>query len=540
MTDNSDFASRGQHPDAASTPPPQEPTPGQAGQQHTSPPPPPQAPEGQQSPYARPQPDAGQPSYAATGTQPAAAQSAVAQSAAAQPAGAQSAGTPDAGTHTGAQPTAAYPASTTQPTAAYPLTGDAQPTTEYPRTDPAADPERKPGSKTVPLVIAALVVGALAGGVSGAGIASLAVNNARTETTAANPTTVTVNQPDDATVVTAAAATAAPSTVTIYVTAEIGAGSGSGVVISDDGYIISNSHVVTLGGAVADPQVQVQTYDGRLLDATVVGRDPIADIAVIKVDDTTGLQPAEFADSDELNVGDTTVALGAPLGLPNSVSSGIVSALNRSITVSSSEVPEEVAPDDGTEESPAPFDFWNFDIPGQEEEQQAVSSRVSLAVIQTDAAINQGNSGGALVNAQGEIIGINVAIASAGGEGSGNIGLGFAIPSNLALRVAQELIDDGQASHGLLGASVSDATGDTAVDADVVGAVIQEVTDGGAAAQAGLRAGDVVTGVNGIPITSSTDLTAQIRALAGGSEAEIAYVRGGDGSTVQVTLGELE
>jgi putative serine protease PepD len=515
MTDNSDHASRPQHPDAASTPSPPAASSGGLQPPADQPYAAPQPPDPQQSPYARPQPDTAQPAYAAAGPQA-----------------------------TGAQPTGAYPAGAwAQPTAAYPTStlggnGDTQPTTEYPRTGSNVDPERKRGSKTVPLVIAALAVGAIAGGASGAGIASLAVNNARTETTASSPTTVTVNQPDNATLVTAAAATAAPSTVTVYVSAEIGSGSGSGVVISDDGYIITNSHVVTLGGAVADPQVQVQTYDGRLLDATVVGRDPIADIAVIKVD-ATGLQPAEFADSDELNVGDTTVVLGAPLGLPNSVSSGIVSALNRSITVSSSEVPEEVAPDQGTEQSPPPFDFWNFDIPGQEEEPQAASSRVSLAVIQTDAAINQGNSGGALVNEAGQIIGINVAIASAG-DGSGNIGLGFAIPSNLAQRVAQELIEDGSASHGLLGASVGDATGDTSVDADVVGAVIKELTDGGAAAGAGLRVGDIVTGVNGVPITSSTDLTAQIRALAGGAEAEIAYVRGGDANTVQVTLGELE
>jgi putative serine protease PepD len=514
MTDNSDFASRRPQPDAASTTPDQ-PAAHDASQPVTQPHGAPAAPEPPRSPYARPE----------QGT----AHGAV-------PAGPQYGGAQP----TAAQPTAAYPGfGAGQPTASYPGAGATQPTTGYPRTEPPAG-ERKKGLKTVPLVVGALAVGAIAGGLSGAGIASLAVDNARTEDTAANPTTVTVNQPDDATVVTAAAATAAPSTVTVYVTAEVGAGSGSGVVISEDGYIITNSHVVTLGGAVADPQVQVQTYDGRLLRATIVGRDPIADIAVIKVDDVGGLQPAEFADSDDLNVGDTTVVLGAPLGLPNSVSSGIVSALNRSITVSSSEVPEEAPPSDGSEESPPPFDFWNFDIPGQEDQPQATSSRVSLAVIQTDAAINQGNSGGALVNEQGQIIGINVAIASAGGEGSGNIGLGFAIPSNLAQRVAEELIEDGQASHGLLGASVSDATGDSNVDAGVVGAVIQEVTADGAAAQAGLRAGDVVTGVNGIPITSSTDLTAQIRALAGGSEAEIAYVRGGDAATVQVTLGELE
>jgi putative serine protease PepD len=431
----------------------------------------------------------------------------------------------------------------TQPTDAYPTMTANQPTTEYPRGDqgaPAPD-ERKKRSKTVPLVAAALAVGAIIGGASGAGIASLAISNSNvgSENTSANPTTVTVNQPNEATVITAAAATAAPSTVTVSVSAEVGAGAGSGVVISEDGYIITNSHVVTLGGAVANAAIQVQTYDGRLLDAEIVGRDPIADIAVIKVADDSGLRPVRFADSDQLNVGDTTVALGAPLGLANSVSSGIVSALNRSITVSSSEVPDQIAPDGAPQESPPPFDFWNFDIPGQEQAQPQGSSSVSLAVIQTDAAINQGNSGGALVNDQGEVIGINVAIASTGGEAGGNIGLGFAIPSNLAQRVARELIEDGQASHGLLGASVADSSADPDDNAPVVGAIIRSMVSGGAAAQAGLQVGDIVTGVNGVPITSSTDLTAQIRALAGGSDAEIAYVRGSDARSVTVTLGEL-
>ena len=516
MTDNSDYASRPQHPDAASTPPPQ---PSPANPADAQPPVEQPVSPAQQSPYARPQADAAQPPYAAPA-----------------PEGASP-------VNAGAQPTAAYPFGPgQQPTAAYPSSSDSQPTAQYARTGAPADGEQKKSSKTVPLVVGALLLGALAGGASGAGIASLALNNAGpAETSSSTPTTVTVNRPADASVITAAAATVAPSTVTLFVTAEVGAGSGSGVVISEDGYIVTNSHVVTLGGAVADPEIQVQTYDGRLLDATVVGRDPIADIAVIKVDSGTGLQPAEWADSGDLNVGDTTVVVGAPLGLANSVSSGIVSALNRSITVSSSEVPEEAAPEGTPEEdSPPPFDFWNFDIPGQEDQPSTGNQRISLAVIQTDAAINQGNSGGALVNEAGEVIGINVAIASTGGEAGGNIGLGFAIPSNLAQRVAQELIEDGQASHGLLGASVADATTDETVDATVVGAVIQQVTGGGAAAAAGLRAGDIVTGVNGIPITSSTDLTAQIRALAGGSEAEIAYVRGGDPATIQVTLGELE
>jgi putative serine protease PepD len=519
MTDNSDFTSRPQHPDAASTP-------SESAQSATpaAPPTPEQPPAApvERSPYERPAlPQTGEP--ASDYAPPPAPQPAVDSAAAPQPNGFS---------QTGAQPTAAYPTAAND-----------QPTTEYPRTQSRiddAEPRRKT-SKTVPLVAAALAVGAIVGGASGAGIASLALNNnsSQTQNTSSTPTTVTVNQPDDATVVTAAAAAAAPSTVTVFVTSDVAGGSGSGVVFNDDGYIITNSHVVTLGGQVANAAVQVQTTDGRLLDAEVVGRDPIADIAVIKVADGSDLPPATFADSDELNVGDTTVVLGAPLGLANSVSSGIVSALSRSITVSSSEVPDSEAPEGTTEETQPPFDFWNFDIPGQEQNQQNVSSSVSLAVIQTDAAINQGNSGGALVNEQGQVIGINVAIASSGGEGSGNIGLGFAIPSNLAQRVAQELIDGGKGSHGLLGASVIDAAADTEANAHVVGASIQELTADGAAQAAGLRVGDIVTAVNGVAITSSTDLTAQIRALAGGSEAKIAYVRGGDASTVNVKLGEL-
>jgi len=397
-------------------------------------------------------------------------------------------------------------------------------------------------------VIAALAVGALVGGVSGAGVTLWATSmNAGSPVVAnASPTTITVNDAQDATQITAVAAKASPSVVTISVSSDSEGGTGSGVVLSADGYILTNTHVVTLDGAVANPTISVQTNDGRLLTATVVGTDPISDLAVIKVDGVTDLTPADFADSSELNVGDTAIAIGAPLGLAGTVTNGIVSALNRSITIASSAVPEESDSTDGGDDSQqgdSPYDFFNFDVPGQEAP-TTTNSTISLSVIQTDAAINPGNSGGALLNSDGDVIGINVAIASAssGSSGqSGSIGVGFAIPSNLAQRVAQEIIDNGAATHGLLGASVSDVTESEDADtATVVGASIAELTQGGAAAAAGLKVGDVITGFNGLPITGKTDLTAQVRALAAGSKATVTYVRDGKAATVDVTLGTLQ
>ncbi len=196
---------------------------------------------------------------------------------------------------------------------------------------------------------------------------------------------------------------------------------------------------------------------------------------------------------------------------------------------------------DGSEESP--FDFF-FDLPnpdgGESQQPQASSGQVSLPVIQTDAAINPGNSGGALLDSEGKLIGVNVAILSAGGSSTeaGNIGVGFAVPSNLAERIANEIIENGSATHGLLGATVTSAEADG--QSDTVGALISEVSAGGAAEQAGLAAGDVVTEFNGVPITDQTDLTAQVRALPGGEEADITFTRDGESQTVSVTLGTFE
>jgi putative serine protease PepD len=391
-------------------------------------------------------------------------------------------------------------------------------------------------------VVAALAVGALVGGVSGAGVALWATSNNTSNATvsATAPTSITVNDPSNATQTTAAASVAAPSVVTISVISDTAGGTGSGVVLSKDGYILTNNHVVTLDGAAANPTLTVQTSDGRLLPATLVGGDPIADLAVIKVEGGD-LVPAVFADSSKLNVGDKTVVIGAALGMAGSVSDGIVSALNRSITIASSALPQQSATPDSTPDPNAPYDFFNFDIPGQTPSTTASSGTISLAVIQTDAAINHGNSGGAVINSDGEIIGIAVAIASSGGTAdSGSIGIGFAIPSNYAQRIADELIATGTATHGLLGASVVDVTeDDTQADAGVVGASVVQLAAGGPAEGVGIRVGDIITAFDGIRITGKTDLTAQVRTFAAGSKATVTYVRDGKSVTVDVTLGAL-
>lgn len=402
----------------------------------------------------------------------------------------------------------------------------------------AKEQKSRGGVKFAAIVVAAALVGGVAG--FGGGALLNAVTDQNSTGAAEGPQTVTVNNPGSVNETTAIATAALPSVVTIEVAGAQEAGSGSGVIISEDGYILTNTHVVTLGGAVADPAIRVTTSDGRIHDATIVGTDPIYDLAVIKLADAEGLTPIEFADSSKLNVGDTAVALGAPLGLSNSVTTGIVSALNRSIQIASAALPdssnqdapeEEQTPEEREGEGP-----FQFDIPGGAPQQG--TETISIAVIQTDAAINHGNSGGALVDSKGRLIGINVAIASSGGsEESGSIGIGFAIPSNIAERISDEIIADGAATHGLLGASVRDASG--VEGAEVAGAYIAEVTDGGAAAEGGLRAEDIVTAFNGVPITSASDLTAQVRAAAAGSDAKVTYVRGGKEHEIEVTLGEL-
>jgi len=260
---------------------------------------------------------------------------------------------------------------------------------------------------------------------------------------------------------------------------------GSGFVYDEQGHVITNQHVVD--GAES---VEVTFWNGKTYDATVVGSDPSTDIAVLDVDAPASvLEPLELADSSRLEVGDGVVAIGSPFGLEQTVTTGIVSALHRQITA-----PNNFAIDDA---------------------------------IQTDAAINHGNSGGPLLDLDGNVVGVNSQIES---ESGGNDGVGFAVPSNTVERIAAALIDDGEVEHAYLGVSTEDVE-------DGVGASIAEVREGTPAARAGLRSGDVVTELDGESVESADELRRLIDAKSPGDKAVLTVRRDGDTETLEVTLG---
>ena len=392
----------------------------------------------------------------------------------------------------------------------------------------AASAPRRFGAGT--LVAGMLLAGLLGGGVA-VGADALLDNDSQTSSSG-QPRSVVVNNEDSVNAVTAAAVKASPSVVTIDVSASGGSGTGSGIILDDEGHILTNTHVVTLGGTVASPTIEVQDNEGRVFTATIVGTDPLSDLAVIKVD-APNLTPATLGDSDDLNVGDTVIAIGAPLGLSGTVTDGIVSTLNRTISVQSSAAPESESDGSGEDDGNG-FRFAPPD--GSSQNQTSAGNSIYLDVIQTDAAINHGNSGGALVNTSGDIIGVNVAIASASEE-SGSIGVGFAVPISYAERVAQEIIRDGSATHGFLGVSVTPATASDSSTFTVGAEVAENPAAGTPAAQAGLKTGDVITAVNGIPVTDAQSLTAAIRMQAAGSKVTIDYARGTSTDSTDVTLG---
>jgi len=243
-------------------------------------------------------------------------------------------------------------------------------------------------------------------------------------------------------------------------------------------------------------------------------------LAVIKIEPTKPLTPISFADSARINVGDQVVAIGAPLGLEATVTRGIISALNRTIQVASSESPDQSS-----------LEFWSGNA----------GRPINLNVLQTDAAINPGNSGGALVNDKGELVGINVAIATAGSFAQGgNIGVGFAIPANLAKRIAEEIITTGEASHGLLGALVSDAMSSEDGAGFPIGVRVVELTPGGAAELAGLKPEDIITSINGKAVTTAGELTASVRQEPAGSRVKIDFIRDGVKQSLEVILQDAE
>jgi putative serine protease PepD len=332
---------------------------------------------------------------------------------------------------------------------------------------------------------------------------------------------VVITNPGNVNWVSAAAAKGLPSVVTLSVSGKTAAGTGSGVVLTSDGYILTNAHVVTLDGETDQVRIEIKTSAGKIFRAKIVGTDPTNDLAVIKASGS-GFSPIEFTDSSLVNVGDFAVAIGSPLGYDATVTLGVISAMNRTISVDSAAVPE-----DGS----SSLQLW---------QDQNSRAPVNLDVIQTDAAINPGNSGGALVNDKGQLIGINVAIASATSSNSqaGNIGVGFAIPSNVAKRVSDQIIKTGKVSHGLLGAMVTDAKFSDSSASFSVGARIEKLTAGGPAEKAGLKVGDVVIECQGSPIYSAKTLTAAIRANPALAKVTLKVQRDGKEITIETTLGD--
>lgn len=386
------------------------------------------------------------------------------------------------------------------------------------RSNPiAVSTAKQPDTKRqgfVPLLIAAIL-----GPMLGVAVGAYAVGGYLPMASGTNQ--VVVNNTEKVNWVSGAAAKALPSVVTLSVASSSGAGTGSGVVLTEDGYILTNSHVVTLDGESDKVSIEVKTSAGRIFKASVIGVDPTNDLAVIKANGT-GFVPIDFADSSKINVGDYAVAIGAPLGYDATVTAGVVSAMNRTIQVASSAVPK----DGGSS-----LELWN---------NSNKQPPVNLDVIQTDAAINPGNSGGALVNEQGQLIGVNVAIATADSYAgqSGSIGVGFAIPSNTAKRISDQLIKTGKVTHGLLGAFVADAPNSEMTGSFSIGAKIEKLTAGGPAEKAGLKVGDIVVAVGDEKIDNAKKLTAAIRAQEAFEKVDLTVIRDGQEIKVSVTLGD--
>jgi putative serine protease PepD len=413
--------------------------------------------------------------------------------------GAPSGGAPSVGSPSGAAPSVGGPSGAGQ-SPPPPHHGMASPPPLFPGAGPLAPPPPPPPRRRGPaIVVAAVLAGALAGTGGAASYAALTDDGTTTPTATSLDTTPvnnTRNDNDQDGAVEQVATAVQPSVVQINTSAAQGSGNGTGIIISADGQILTNNHVVESADS-GGGSITVIFSDGSTADATVVGRDPVTDVAVIQAEDVSGLEPATLGTSDDLEVGEEVVAIGSPFGLESTVTSGIVSALNRPVTASS----------------------------------ESSTSSTVFPAIQTDAAINPGNSGGPLVNMNGQVIGINSAIY---GETGGSIGLGFAIPIDLARAIASQLVDGETPTHARIGISVSDAVQSDQIT--TVGARVEEVTDGSAGEAAGLEAGDIVTAVDGQRVTSANGLIALIRTYRPGDEVKLSYLRDDEEHETSVTL----
>jgi putative serine protease PepD len=388
---------------------------------------------------------------------------------------------------------------------------DYLPPAPYPRLSPSSGgpvgtppPHPAPSLPVTRLLVIALLaalLGGAIGGISGVAYEHGRANKSSSDLSAGPPLATGSPTPVDPSPdsVASIAARLLPSVVTLNVAGSTESGTGSGVIIRADGYILTNNHVVVV--AANGGTVTADFYKGKQkVPARIVGRDPKTDLAVVRVD-ATNLPAATLGQSASLVVGDPVVALGAPLGLSSTVTSGIISALDR-----------------------------NVDVPDENG-----NSGLLIGAIQTDAAINPGNSGGPLVDDKGQVIGINSAIAAApGGTGStGNIGVGFAIPIDYARSIADEIIRTGHATHPYIGVTASpDTSGGSQ------GAKILSVVAGGPADKSGLVASDVITKVDGKAIDGVDGLVAATRLHKVGDIVSVTYERGGKAHTVSVTLQE--
>ncbi len=366
---------------------------------------------------------------------------------------------------------------------------------------------RPTGPVTAGILVAALVIGGLGGLAGAAGFSALdSVNGGGSGSSSSGTTTSAVvktkQQPAQGSVE-SVANKVLPSVVQINVTGPQESGSGSGIIISSNGEILTNNHVVAI--ASGGGSITVNFNDGSAARAHVVGTDPATDVAVIKAQGVSGLHPATLGSSSNLEVGQEVVAIGSPFGLASTVTSGIVSALDRPVSVGQVAGPN--------------------------------SPNTTYPAIQTDAAINPGNSGGPLVNMDGQVVGIDSSIRSSGstlGGQPGSIGLGFAIPIDEVLPIVHQIQNGQTPTHARLGVTVDDAKQDHGL---LTGAGIVSVNPGSAAAKAGLQKGDVVTKVNGQVVTGAESLVATIRGYRPGNTVTLTFTRGSTSHTAKVTLG---
>jgi putative serine protease PepD len=409
---------------------------------------------------------------------------------------------------------------------------------EYTRPLPPFQPEPTPQSQPQPQtqersrrtgLTAGVLVGALVlGGAAGVGgAAAYDALNGSSSTTGTNDSSSGFQATKTSVVkdgsVESVANAVLPSVVKVNVTGSSESGSGSGIVLSKDGEILTNNHVAAVAGKSGT--ISVNFNNGTTKKATIIGTDPLTDVAVIKAEGVDNLTPAALGKSSDLKVGQTVVAVGSPFGLNATVTSGIVSALNRPVSVSS---------DESQGQNQDPFGLGG----GQQPQQPGQSLSTTYPAIQTDAAINPGNSGGPLVDLSGRVVGINSSIRTASestdsSTEGGSIGLGFSIPIDEVLPIANQIIDKQTPTHARLGVEVSDVSGSSLNQ----GGKLQSVESGGAADKAGLKKGDVITKVDDEAIDGSESLVATVRGHRPGDKVSITYLRGGKTETTSADLG---